>query len=140
MCRRPGLSDEKLPALPRYRSSSLFTDREKRALDYPVAVMRTPVEVTDERSDRMKEYFMEKQMVEIAGHLTLVNLNRLNAAFAIGSAGFSNGMVCLVPDRPAVPTSGSVLSDTHVVIARPGVTPRPIGSFQRLSPSDCPVR
>ncbi len=32
--------------------------------------------------------------------VTLVNLNRLNTAFGIGSAGFSEGMVCLVPDRP----------------------------------------
>jgi hypothetical protein len=39
-------------------------------------------------------------MVEITAHLTLVNLDRFNAAFGIGSAGFSDGMVCLVPDRP----------------------------------------
>ena len=39
--------DEELLALPRYRHSDLFTEREKLALDYTVAVMRTPVEVTD---------------------------------------------------------------------------------------------
>jgi hypothetical protein len=33
--------------------------------------------------------------------MTVVNLDRFNAAFGIGSAGFSEGMVCLVPDRPA---------------------------------------
>ena len=48
ICRNSGLSDEELLALPRYRQSDLFTDREKLALDYTVAVMRTPVEVTDE--------------------------------------------------------------------------------------------
>ena len=32
--------------------------------------------------------------------LTLVNLDRFNAAFGIGSAGFSDGMVCVPPDRP----------------------------------------
>jgi alkylhydroperoxidase family enzyme len=47
ICRNSGLSDEELLALPRYQSSDLFTDREKAALDYAVAVMRTPVEVTD---------------------------------------------------------------------------------------------
>jgi hypothetical protein len=31
----------------------------------------------------------------------VVNLDRLNAAFGIGSAGFSEGMVCLTPDRAA---------------------------------------
>ena len=32
--------------------------------------------------------------------LTVVNLDRFNAAFGIGSAGFSEGMVCVPPDRP----------------------------------------
>ena len=48
ICRNSGLSDEELLALPRYRSSDLFTDREKAALDYTTGVMRTPVDVSDE--------------------------------------------------------------------------------------------
>jgi AhpD family alkylhydroperoxidase len=100
ICRNSGLSDEELLALPRYQSSDLFTGREKAVLDYVVAVMRTPVEVTDEIFARMKEHFSDKQLVEITALLTLVNLNRFNAAFGIGSAGFSDGMVCVPPDRP----------------------------------------
>lgn len=100
ICRNSGLSDEELLALPNYSSSHLFTEREKVALDYTVAVMRTPVEVTDELFDRMRQHFTETQMVEITAHLTLVNLDRFNAAFGIGSAGFSRGMVCVLPDRP----------------------------------------
>ncbi|MGI8712272.1 MAG: carboxymuconolactone decarboxylase family protein [Solirubrobacteraceae bacterium] len=87
ICRHSGLSDEELLALPRYRQSDLFTAREKLALDYTVAVMRTPVELT--------------------AHLMVVNLDRFNAAFGIGSAGFSEGMVCVPPDRPV---SDSALS------------------------------
>jgi alkylhydroperoxidase family enzyme len=101
ICRNSGFSDEELLALPRYRQSGLFTEREKLALDYTVAVMRTPVEVTDELFARMKEYFSDKQMVEITALLTVVNLDRFNAAFGIGSAGFSEGMVCVPPERPA---------------------------------------
>ncbi len=101
ICRNSGCSDEELLALPRYRQSELFTEREKVALDYAVAVMRTPVEVTDDLFDRMKEHFTDKQLVEISALLTLVNLDRFNAAFGIGSAGFSEGMVCVPPDRPA---------------------------------------
>jgi AhpD family alkylhydroperoxidase len=101
ICRNSGLSDEELLALPRYRESARFTEREKLALDYTVAVMRTPVEVTDELFARMKEHFTDEQLVELTALLTLVNLNRLNAAFGIGSAGFSEGMVCVLPDRPA---------------------------------------
>jgi alkylhydroperoxidase family enzyme len=101
ICRNSGLSDDELLALPRYRNSDLFTEREKLALDYTVGVMRTPVEVTDELFARMKDQFNDKQLVEITALLTVVNLNRLNAAFGIGSAGFSEGMVCVTPDRPA---------------------------------------
>ena len=100
ICRNSGLSDSELLALPRYQSSDLFTDREKAALDYAVAVMRTPVEVTDELFTRVRSHFDERQLVEITALLALVNLDRFNAAFGVGSAGFSDGMVCVPPDRP----------------------------------------
>jgi alkylhydroperoxidase family enzyme len=105
ICRNSGFSDDELLALPRYAQSDLFTEREKAALDYTVGVMRTPVEVSDELFARMKEYFTNEQLVELTALLTVVNLDRLNAAFEIGSAGFSEGMVCLVPDRPAAQQS-----------------------------------
>jgi alkylhydroperoxidase family enzyme len=100
ICRNSGLSDAELLALPKYQTSELFTDREKAALDYAVAVMRTPVEVTDELFARVRSYFDERQLVEITALLALTNLDRFNAAFGIGSAGFSDGMVCVLPDRP----------------------------------------
>jgi len=100
ICRNSGFSDEELLALPRYRESDLFTEREKRALDYTVAVMRTPVEVTDELFAEVKEHFSDEQLVEITAFLMVVNLDRLNAAFGIAAAGFSDGMVCAAPDRP----------------------------------------
>jgi len=43
--------------------------------------------------------------VEITALLTLVNLDRFNAAFGIGAAGFSDGMVCVPPDRPRSPAA-----------------------------------
>jgi alkylhydroperoxidase family enzyme len=101
ICRQSGFSDDELLALPRYESSDLFDDREKAALNYAVAVMRTPVEMTDEIFARMQQHFSNNQIVEITALLTLVNLDRFNAAFGIGSAGFSDGMVCLLPDRPS---------------------------------------
>jgi alkylhydroperoxidase family enzyme len=101
VCRNSGFSDEELLALPRYQSSDRFTDREKAALDYAVAVMRTPVEVTDDLFAKLQEHFTTEQIVELTALLTLVNLDRFNAAFAIGSAGFSEGMVCVPPEKPA---------------------------------------
>src|SRR5579875_3013982 len=108
ICRNSGLSDEELLALPNYRGSGLFTDREKTALDYAVAMMRTPVEVTDELFARMRQHFRETQMVEITALMTVVNIDRFNAAFGIGAAGFSDGMVCLVPDRPRPAQEASI--------------------------------
>ena len=106
ICRNSGFSDEELLAVPRYRESDLFTEREKLALDYTVAIMSTPVAVTDELFARMKEHFTDEQLVDMTALLTAVNLNRFNAAFAIGSAGFSEGMVCVPPDRP--PTAAAL--------------------------------
>jgi AhpD family alkylhydroperoxidase len=100
ICRNSGFSDEELLALPRFRESDLYTEREKLALDYTVAVMRTPVDVTDELFAQMKGQFSDEQLVELTALLTLINLDRFNAAFGIGSAGFSDGMVCVLPDRP----------------------------------------
>ena len=101
ICRNSGFSDEELLAIPRYKSSELFNDREKVALDYTVAVMRTPVEVTDDLFADLQKHFTTDQIVELTALLTLVNLDRFNAAFGIGSAGFSEGMVCVPPEKPA---------------------------------------
>ena len=103
ICRNSGFSDEELLAIPRYKSSELFEEREQVALDYTVAVMRTPVDVSDELFARLQEHFTTEQIVELTALLTLVNLDRFSAAFAIGSAGFSEGMVCVPPERPTTP-------------------------------------
>ena len=63
--------------------------------------MRTPVEMTDALFRRAQQHFSNEQLVEITALLTLVNLDRFNAAFGIGSAGFSEGMVCVPPEKPA---------------------------------------
>jgi alkylhydroperoxidase family enzyme len=109
ICRNSGFSDEELLAIPRYKSSELFNEREKVALDYTVAVMRTPVEVTDELFAKLQEHFSTEQIVELTALLTLVNLDRFNAAFDVGSAGFSEGMVCVPAERPAAAQLTSVL-------------------------------
>lgn len=101
ICRNSGFSDEELLAIPRYRQSPLFTDAEKAALDFAVGFMRTPVDISDEVFANAQKHFSNRQLVEIAGLLTVVNLDRFNAAFDVGSAGFSEGMVCVPPERPA---------------------------------------
>jgi len=105
MARRAGLSDEQLLALPRYRDSQLFSDLDKLVLDYAVGMSRTPVEVSDELFSALREHFDDAQLVELTSVIALENLRgRFNLALGIGSAGFSEGMVCAIPepspDRP----------------------------------------
>jgi len=98
--RRSGLSDEELLALPRYRDSELFSDVEKLAIDYAVGMSRTPVAVPDELFAELQRHFDETQIVELTNVIALENMRgRFNLALGIGSAGFSEGMVCAVPER-----------------------------------------
>jgi AhpD family alkylhydroperoxidase len=98
IARRSGLSDEELLALPRYRTSELFTDLEKLVMDYAVGISRTPADVPDVLFAHLREHFDEATLVELTHHIALENMRgRFNVAFAIGAAGFTEGMVCALP-------------------------------------------
>jgi AhpD family alkylhydroperoxidase len=100
--RKSGLSDAQLLALPHYRESGEFSQLEQLVLDYAVAMSRTPVEVSDELFAALREHFDERQIVELTSAIAIENLHaRFNAALAIGSAGFTEGMVCAVPEPAA---------------------------------------
>jgi alkylhydroperoxidase family enzyme len=93
-----GLTDEELLALPNYRSAACFSDVDKLVLDYATAMCRTPVEVSDALFDELRKHFDVPQLVELTHIIALENLRaRFNLALDIGSAGFSEGMVCALP-------------------------------------------
>jgi 4-carboxymuconolactone decarboxylase len=97
--RQWGLADAELLALPTYRTSALFNDLDKLVLDYAVGMSRTPVEVPDELFAQLRQHFDEAQMVELTHVIALENMRgRFNLALGISAAGFSEGMVCAVPD------------------------------------------
>jgi AhpD family alkylhydroperoxidase len=99
VARRWGLSDEELLALPSYRTSPLFSDLDKLVLDYAMGMSSTPVDVPDELVARIREHFDSAQLVELTHHIALENMRgRFNLALGIASAGFSEGMVCAVPE------------------------------------------
>jgi 4-carboxymuconolactone decarboxylase len=102
IARRCGLSDEQLLALPRYRESELFSELEKLVLDYAVGMSVTPVQVSDELFAALRKHFDDAQLVELTSVIAVENLRgRFNLALGIGAAGFSEGMVCAVPEtRP----------------------------------------
>jgi AhpD family alkylhydroperoxidase len=109
IARRGGLSDEELLALPRYRTSDLFTNREKLVLDYAVGMSRTPVEVSDALFAKLREHFDDPQLVELTHLIALENMRgRFNLALGVGAAGFSEGMVCAVPAFVELSTNGNL--------------------------------
>lgn len=99
IARRGGLSDEELLALPRYRESELFDGLERLVLDYAVGMSRTPVEVSDELFAELRRHFDQAQLVELTNVIALENMRgRFNLALGFGSAGFSEGMACALPE------------------------------------------
>jgi AhpD family alkylhydroperoxidase len=94
--RRADVSDAQLRDLHRYRESEHFDATERLVLDLAAGMTRTPVDVSDELFSALREHFDDAQLVELVHMVALENLrSRFNAAFGIGSAGFSQeGQVC----------------------------------------------
>lgn len=99
IAREAGITDRQLLAMPSYRESEQFSELERLVLDYATAMSRTPTTVTDELFARMREHFDERQLVELTNVIALENMRaRFNSAFDMTPAGFSEGMVCVVPE------------------------------------------
>jgi AhpD family alkylhydroperoxidase len=100
VARRTGFSDERLLALSRHRESGLFTELEMLVLDYAAAMTRTPVEVSDALFAALREHLDDAQLVELTSLISLENMrSRFNWALGVEAAGFSEGMVCAVPEK-----------------------------------------
>jgi alkylhydroperoxidase family enzyme len=78
-----GIKDEKLAAVWEYKTSPLFTDAERVAIDFAIAAASQPNEVTDELFDRMKKYWSEGEIVEITSLIAYFGfMNRFNDTMA----------------------------------------------------------
>jgi alkylhydroperoxidase family enzyme len=102
IARDAGISERQLLALPRYAESEEFSELERLVLDYATAMTSTPAAVSDELTASLREHFDERQLVELTHVIALENMcGRFNRALGIGSAGYSDGMVCVIPGRAA---------------------------------------
>ena len=80
---RAGIDDAKLDAVIDYRSSALYNDAERVALEFAEAVASQPNAVTDELMARLKQHWSDEQIVEFAGAVSLNGfLNRWNDTIA----------------------------------------------------------
>jgi alkylhydroperoxidase family enzyme len=99
--RQLGLTDEELLALPAYRTSPLFDELDRSVLDYAIGMTRTPAEVSDDLFATLESHFEEDQIIELTHLIAMENMRgRFGIGLDIGSAGFSEGMVCAIPVRP----------------------------------------
>jgi 4-carboxymuconolactone decarboxylase len=61
---------------------------------------RTPAEIPDDLIDRLRAEFDETQLVELAAAIAWEHYRaRFNRVFRIQPAGFSEGAVCVLPER-----------------------------------------
>ena len=80
---RFGVSDAKLAAVWEYRTSPLYTDAERVALDFALAAAAVPNDVTDEMFAALRKHWSDNQVVEIVAVIALFGfLNRWNDTMA----------------------------------------------------------
>ena len=108
MGRDNGLDEAKILAVPVHRESPLFSELERRVLDYAEALTRTPTEVTDEHVEALLEHLDRERLVELTACVAWENFrSRFNRGFGVEAQGFSEGACCPVVPPPAASTGTS---------------------------------
>ena len=80
---RAGIEDEKMAAVYDYRTSPLFNDAERAALEFAMSAASVPNAVTDESYRELAEHWTEEEIVEILGVVCMFGvLNRWNDSMA----------------------------------------------------------
>jgi len=80
---RLGIDEAKLDAIWEFRTSPLYSEAERVALDFAIAAASQPNDVTDELMAQMKLHWSEGQIVEIAATVSMFGfMNRWNDSMA----------------------------------------------------------
>jgi alkylhydroperoxidase family enzyme len=97
-----GVRPEQMLELSHYQTSKAFDKVERTVLDLAVEMAKTPTNIPAELTARLREYFDEAQLVELAAAIAWEHYRaRFNRVFGVRSAGFSEGDVCALPERHA---------------------------------------
>ncbi len=84
-----GASLEKVAALSQWRDSSLFDERERRALDYAEAMTISGRGVEEAHISALQAHFDDDSIVELTGLVAFQNLSsKFNAALGVEPQGF----------------------------------------------------
>lgn len=97
-----GLTEQQIIDLPRYRDSDAYDDVEKLVIAFAEEMTKTPALLPDDLREQLLRHFTRGQLAEIAAEVAWENQRaRLNQALGVRPAGFADGAVCLLPERPA---------------------------------------
>lgn len=97
LARSHGVTEQQLRDLHRWADSDAFDEREALALAYADAMTSTPLAVTDELVEHLREVFTTEQVVELTAFIALENQrSRFNHALGMTSQGFTTG-ACALP-------------------------------------------
>ncbi|WP_300304241.1 carboxymuconolactone decarboxylase family protein [Ferrovibrio sp.] len=84
-----GVAEEKVLALPDWRTSDLYSDDERLALDYAEAMTITEPGVSENLRARVKARWDDDTIVELTGLIAFQNLSsKFNAALDVPPQGF----------------------------------------------------
>ena len=93
-----GVTPDQLRDLHRWRDSDLYTADQRLCIEYAEAASRTPLEVTDQLVDSLREALGEKAVVELAMMVALENeRSRFNGGLGLVSQGYSTEACAVVP-------------------------------------------
>jgi alkylhydroperoxidase family enzyme len=85
-----GIDPEKVRAVPHWRDSALFDERERAALEYAEEATMSPALVPEEVVARLHRHFSDAEIVELAAWVALENFrSRFNAGLGLHSDGFA---------------------------------------------------
>jgi alkylhydroperoxidase family enzyme len=91
-----GIDPLKVQAVPVWRESPLFDERERSVLEYAEAATMTPAKVSEDCAERLRRHFSDAEIVELAAWVALENFrSRFNAGLGLRSQGFAEK--CEVP-------------------------------------------
>ena len=84
-----GVSEEQFSALDRFDESPLFNERQKTALAYAEAMMRSEACVSDELMQRLKAQLADDSIIELTAIIAFQNMSsKFNAALDVAPQGF----------------------------------------------------
>jgi alkylhydroperoxidase family enzyme len=85
--------EEKLAAVATWRTSKLFNETERVALEYAERITYTDQKVDDAFFARVKQHFTEAQIVELTAAIALENFrSKFNPTLGVEAQGF-----CVLP-------------------------------------------